>query len=40
LNEKIGKAIQATEGKVILASVTLEIVKIPNVSIENKGNTE
>jgi small-conductance mechanosensitive channel len=36
LNEKIGKAILATEGKVSLASVTLEIVKIPNISFDGK----
>jgi len=39
LNEKIGKAIQETKGKVILASVTLEIVKIPNVKIEEENKT-
>jgi len=33
LNEKIGEAIQRTDGKVSLASVTLEIVKIPNINI-------
>lgn len=39
LNEKIGKAIQGTAGKVMLASVTLEIVKIPNINLEDKGKT-
>lgn len=36
LNEKIGKAIMATDGKVTLASTTLEIVKIPR--IDGKDN--
>ncbi len=36
LNEKIGKAIQETDGKVKLASVTLEIVKIPNLNIDKE----
>ena len=39
LNEKIGKAIQETKGKVILASVTLEIVKIPTIKIDGKEKT-
>lgn len=39
LNEKIGKAIQETNGQVILASVTLEIVKIPNINIEGEKKT-
>jgi len=40
LNEKIGKAIQETGGKVQMASVTLEIVKIPKLNIdEEKGTT-
>jgi len=33
LNEKIGKAILETNGKVILASATFEIVKIPSINI-------
>ena len=41
LNEKMGKAILATEGKVALASATFEIVKIPRIDFEdNSGNTE
>jgi len=39
LNEKIGRAIQDTKGKVVLASVTLEIIKIPNISIDDKKKT-
>jgi len=39
LNEKIGKAIQETNGKVQMASVTLEIVRIPNVNLENEEGT-
>jgi small-conductance mechanosensitive channel len=34
LNEKIGKAIQATDGKIELASATVEIVKIPTINLE------
>lgn len=34
LNEQINKAIQATEGKVVLASATFEIVNIPAVKIK------
>lgn len=33
LNEEIGKKIQQTNGKVILASATFEIVKIPSVNL-------
>jgi len=36
LNEKIGKAIQETAGKVQMASVTLEIVKIPKLNIDEE----
>ncbi len=36
LNEKIGKAILNTNGKVLLASATFEIVQIPTINIENK----
>ncbi len=36
LNEKIGRAILETNGKVSLASATFEIVKIPNINLENK----
>jgi small-conductance mechanosensitive channel len=38
LNEEIGKRIQATNGKVILASATFEIVRIPAVNL-NKEKT-
>jgi len=37
LNEKIGRAIIETNGKVNLASATFEIVKIPNINIEDGG---
>jgi hypothetical protein len=33
LNESIGKKIEETNGKVILASATFEIVKIPTVKL-------
>jgi small-conductance mechanosensitive channel len=36
LSEKIGKAIQATDGQVTLASATLEIVKIPTFNIKKE----
>jgi len=36
LNERIGKAIQATDGKVLLASATFEIVKIPRISVDKE----
>jgi small-conductance mechanosensitive channel len=36
LNEKIGKAILATNGKVTLASATFEIVQLPNIQVETK----
>ena len=39
LNEKIGKAIQETNGKIILASATFEIVKIPNINIGSEKKT-
>lgn len=39
LNEKIGKAIQETNGKVQMASVTLEIVKIPKLNIDEEKKT-
>ena len=39
LNERIGKAIEATDGKVILASATFEIVKIPTLNIEKEPET-
>jgi hypothetical protein len=37
LNEKIGKAILDTDGKVVLASATFEIVKIPHIRVEDKN---
>jgi small-conductance mechanosensitive channel len=37
LNEKIGKAILDTKGKVMLASATFEIVSIPTINLENKN---
>lgn len=36
LNEKIGKAIQETNGKVQMASATFEIVQIPTLKIDKK----
>lgn len=44
LNERIGKAIIDTNGKVSLASATFEIVKIPNIEVDHnkvnkKGNS-
>ncbi|WP_274473875.1 mechanosensitive ion channel family protein [Mangrovimonas aestuarii] len=40
LNERIGKNIEATNGKVVLASSTVEIVRIPNVHINNNNTNE
>jgi len=40
LNEKIGKKIQETDGKVILASATFEIVSIPTIDITENKKTE
>ncbi|MEZ4892944.1 MAG: mechanosensitive ion channel family protein [Saprospiraceae bacterium] len=37
LNEKIGKAIMATDGKVTLASTTFEIVKIPRIDVKDNA---
>lgn len=37
LNEEIGSRIQQTNGKVILASATFEIVKIPTVSLKDEN---
>ena len=37
LNELIGKEFEKTNGKVILASTTVEIVRIPMVNINEKG---
>lgn len=36
LNEAIGKKILATEGKVVIASATFEIVKIPSLNIQDQ----
>ena len=36
LNEKIGQAVEKTNGKVILASATLELIKIPEMRVEVK----
>lgn len=36
LNEEIGKRIEATNGKVILASATFEIVKIPTLNVHGE----
>jgi small-conductance mechanosensitive channel len=36
LNEEIGKRIEQTNGKVVLASATFEIVKIPTVNLEKE----
>lgn len=35
LNERIGKEILKTNGKIQLASTTVEIVKVPNINIKN-----
>ncbi|MGB5429210.1 mechanosensitive ion channel family protein [Eudoraea sp.] len=40
LNELIGKEFEKTNGKVILASTTVEIVRIPMVNINEKGITQ
>ncbi|WP_440122832.1 mechanosensitive ion channel family protein [Tenacibaculum sp. Ill] len=40
LNDEIGKKIQQTNGKVILASTTFEIVKIPTVNFEGEKTTQ
>lgn len=40
LNEKIGQKIQETNGKVILASATFEIVSIPTVNINETKNSD
>ena len=36
LNEEIGKKIQQTNGKVVFASTTLEIVKIPSINLDKE----
>lgn len=38
LSELIGQEIEKTKGKVILASATMEIIKIPTLNIEQKEN--
>ncbi len=40
LNEKIGKAFQGTDGKVVLASETLEIVRIPALGIKQAADLD
>ncbi|MGB5554539.1 MAG: mechanosensitive ion channel family protein [Flavobacteriaceae bacterium] len=40
LNEEIGKRIQQTKGKVVLASATFEIVKIPTVTFKDEKTLE
>lgn len=40
LQEEIGKRIQATDGKVILASATFEIVKIPTLKVNDEKKKE
>ncbi|MBT8223604.1 MAG: mechanosensitive ion channel family protein [Eudoraea sp.] len=37
LNEKIGKAVEATKGKVSLASTTLEIIRIPSLNVDSSS---
>lgn len=37
LNEEIGKKIQETNGKVMLASATFEIISIPTVNVKNES---
>lgn len=40
LNELIGKAIETTNGKVMLASTTIELIKVPELKIGVKKNHE
>lgn len=40
LNEEIGKRIQQTNGKVVLASATFEIVRIPTVDVTSEKSTQ
>ena len=40
LHDQIGKEIEKTEGKVTLASATLEIVKVPTLDIEKRTSKE
>ena len=37
LNDLIGKKIQESNGAVILASATIEVIRIPNITVEEKG---
>jgi len=39
LHEEIGKRIQASNGAVVLASATFEIVKIPTLNMKDEGET-
>ena len=40
LNEEIGKRILETNGKVVLASATYEIVSIPTINLEKEGKEQ
>ena len=40
LNEKIGEEILKTKGKVVLASATMEIIRIPTLNINPDSETE
>jgi len=40
LNEKIGRQILATDGKVVLASATFEIVSIPTLKVNKEEKKE
>ena len=40
LNDLIGKAIENTNGKVMLASTTIELIKVPELKIDVKKNHE
>lgn len=39
LHDKIGKAILETDGKVVLASATFEIIKIPKIDIQDQAQS-
>jgi len=38
LHERIGKAILATQNKVVMASATIEIIKIPDINLSSQGS--
>mgnify|MGYP000034970519 CR=1 FL=1 len=40
LQEEIGKRILATDGKVVLASATFEIVQIPTLKVKDENKKE